>query len=63
MIIKGWNYNPLPEIVKILPKDKSQVNEQHLNIIQKEMFKAGIIPESEKDVDIILKLLVELNIL
>lgn len=59
MIINQSDYNPLQEIFKYkLDKDDLTVNT--LNTVQRELFKAGVIPEDILEFDKVLGLLQEL---
>lgn len=58
MIINESTYNPLGELFKYNLLIRST---DMLNIVQHELFKAGVVPESAEEFEQVLKLLQELE--
>ena len=62
MILQTNDYNPLAEIIKIVPEEESDLYQSTLDGVRKELFKAGVTCESDEDVIECLKLLSELDV-
>ena len=62
MILQPNDYNPLAEIIKLIPEQESDLLQGTVDNVRKELFKAGITCESDKDVIECLKLLSELDV-
>jgi hypothetical protein len=62
MILNSHEYNPLPVIFGVLPTNLQDITAEILSLIQSELFKAGIVPETIQEFDTVLGLLKELMI-
>jgi hypothetical protein len=62
MILKNHEYNPLPAIFGVLPLNIQELTAEILSVIQVELYKAGVIPETIQEFDLVLGLLRELMI-
>lgn len=62
MILQPNEYNPLAEIIKLIPEQEADLLQGTVDSVRKELFKAGITCESDTDVIECLKLLSELDI-
>jgi hypothetical protein len=63
MIINSTVYNPFPTIVRQIPADKLAFNKEHIDMIRRELFKAGIVIETDEELDSVLKILLDLEII
>ncbi len=59
MILTSHEYNPLPAIFGVLPLKLEDMSVEILEVIQHELFKAGIKPETIQEFDIVLGLLLD----
>jgi hypothetical protein len=64
MILNNSNYNPLPEILKFHSRLlDNPFTFKDVDYIRKELFKGGVIPENDDELEIVFKLLIEMSIL
>ena len=61
MILATHEYNPLPEIFRILPYHKENVTPGVLDFIQRELFKGGVVAETSEEFEELLIKLIELK--
>jgi hypothetical protein len=63
MIVNETEYNPLRDILDILPVEFVPMEKEILNSINKLLFSAGVVAENEKDVSILINTLVKVGII
>ena len=54
MILTSHDYNPFPAILQMLSDDLTVLTIPLANDIRRELFKGGVVPESDKDFDTLL---------
>ncbi len=59
MILNESEYNPLERVFAVL--DGPTYNVEALDEIKKELFKAGVVPETDGEFNTVLELLVDIN--
>lgn len=62
MILQPNDYNPLPAIIELIPKEPTEVRRCLFDAIRKELFKGGVVCESDEEVEIALETLAELDL-
>lgn len=62
MILNSNEYNPLAEIIKLIPGTQRVLTIPLMNDIRKEFFKAGLLAESDEEFEQCLEILRELDI-
>lgn len=61
MIFNDRIYNPLEVIFQVLPDNYIGLTTGIMDIIQKELFKAGVVPETGEEFTQVVELLIELK--
>ena len=63
MIFNKSDYNPLPEIRKILAKTPDKMYTMgDFDLIRKELYQGGVVPEDEEEFNTVIKSLLEMEI-
>lgn len=63
MIFNKTEYNPFPAIIKYMADKNKAYSLADMDYIRKELFKAGVVPESDDEFDQTLNLLAEMDII